>query len=222
MATAYTFFHWGPYYWVLYLIPCIPIFYFMGVRQVKKQRVSECLTPLFGRKLIDGWFGVCLDVFIIMGLAGGIGSTLATAVQLVSGLYADYFGLPDTQALHLGVLGMFTVITLGSIRKPLSKGMRLLSDMNSILALSLLAIVLIGGATGYFFSLGTNTLGMVLDMFPRVSGWTDPFNASGFPAKWTVFYGAWFLAYGPMMAIFFTGISMLRKIRSIWRGTRWR
>lgn len=204
VATAYTFFHWGPYYWVLYLIPCIPIFYFMGVRQVKKQRVSECLTPLFGRKLIDGWFGVCLDVFIIMGLAGGIGSTLATAVQLVSGLYADYFGLPDTQALHLGVLGMFTVITLGSIRKPLSKGMRLLSDMNSILALSLLAIVLIGGATGYFFSLGTNTLGMVLDMFPRVSGWTDPFNASGFPAKWTVFYGAWFLAYGPMMAIFFT------------------
>lgn len=58
VATAYTFFHWGPYYWVLYLIPCIPIFYFMGVRQVKKQRVSECLTPLFGRKLIDGWFGV--------------------------------------------------------------------------------------------------------------------------------------------------------------------
>lgn len=180
---------------------------------MKKQRVSECLTPLFGRKLIDGWFGVCLDVFIIMGLAGGIGSTLATAVQLVSGLYADYFGLPDTQALHLGVLGMFTVITLGSIRKPLSKGMRLLSDMNSILALSLLAIVLIGGATGYFFSLGTNTLGMVLDMFPRVSGWTDPFNASGFPAKWTVFYGAWFLAYGPMMAIFFTGISMGRTLR---------
>ena len=213
VATAYTFFHWGPYYWVLYLIPCIPIFYFMGVRQVKKQRVSECLTPLFGRKLIDGWFGVCHDVFIIMGLAGGIGSTLATAVQLVSGLYADYFGLPDTQALHLGVLGMFTVITLGSIRKPLSKGMRLLSDMNSILALSLLAIVLIGGATGYFFSLGTNTLGMVLDMFPRVSGWTDPFNASGFPAKWTVFYGAWFLAYGPMMAIFFTGISMGRTLR---------
>ena len=213
VATAYTFFHWGPYYWVLYLIPCIPIFYFMGVRQVKKQRVSECLTPLFGRKLIDGWFGVCLDVFIIMGLAGGIGSTLATAVQLVSGLYADYFGLPDTQALHLGVLGMFTVITLGSIRKPLSKGMRLLSDMNSILALSLLAIVLIGGATGYFFSLGTNTLGMVLDMFPRVSGWTDPFNASGSPAKWTVFYGAWFLAYGPMMAIFFTGISMGRTLR---------
>ena len=39
VATAYTFFHWGPYYWVLYLIPCIPIFYFMGVRLVKKQRV---------------------------------------------------------------------------------------------------------------------------------------------------------------------------------------
>ena len=121
---------------------------------------------------------------------------------------------PTLQALHLGVLGMFTVITLGSIRKPLSKGMRLLSDMNSILALSLLAIVLIGGATGYFFSLGTNTLGMVLDMFPRVSGWTDPFNASGFPAKWTVFYGAWLPSpAAPRRPIFFTGISMGRTLR---------
>ena len=46
VATAYTFFHWGPYYWVLYLIPCIPIFYFMGVRQVKKQRVANA-SPLF-------------------------------------------------------------------------------------------------------------------------------------------------------------------------------
>ena len=61
--------------------------------------------------------------------------------------------------------------------------MRLLSDMNSILALSLLAIVLIGGATGYFFSLGTNTLGMVLDMFPRVSGWTDPFQRQRVPRQ---------------------------------------
>ena len=87
---------------------------------------------------------------------------MATAEQLVSGLYSGYFGLPDTPTLHLGVLGLFTLITLG----------------------------------------------MVLDMFPRVSGGTDSFNASGYPAKWTVFYGAWFLAYGPMMAIFFTGISI--------------
>ena len=118
-------------------------------------------------------------------------------MQLVSGLYADYFGLPDTQALHLGVLGMFTVITLGSIRKPLSKGMRLLSDMNSILALSLLAIVLIGGATGYFFSLGTNTLGMVLDMFPRVPGGPIPSTPAGSPPNGPYFTAQWFLAYGP-------------------------
>ncbi|MFQ9868658.1 MAG: BCCT family transporter [Bilophila wadsworthia] len=206
VATAYTFFHWGPT--GCCTIPCIPIF--ISWASVKNS-VSECL-PSFGRRLIGGWFGVCLT-YSSSWASPRHRIDAATAVQLVSGLYADYFGLPDTQALHLGVLGMFTVITLGSIRKPLSKGMRLLSDMNSILALSLLAIVLIGGATGYFFSLGTNTLGMVLDMFPRVSGWTDPFNASGFPAKWTVFYGAWFLAYGPMMAIFFTGISMGRTLR---------
>ncbi len=213
VSTAYMFFHWGPYYWVLYLVACVPIFYFLGVRLSGRQRASSTLGPLVGEKNVKGWLGTAFDAFIILSLAGGIGASLTSAVQLVGGLFGNFFGFENSKTLQIFILAFFTLFTCISLMRPLSKGMRILSDANSCLALFLLGIVLFGGPTSYFFSLGTNTLGMVLDIFPRISGWTDPFNASGFPQEWTVFYGAWFVAYAPMMAIFFTGISMGRTLR---------
>ncbi len=213
VAAAYMLFHWGPYYWVLYLVACVPIFYFLGIRMYDRQRASATLEPLIGKKGVEGWFGIIFDAFVILSLAGGLGATLTSAVQLVGGLFGSFFDLENTKQFQSIILFTFTIITAVSLRKPVSRGMKVLSDANSVLAILLLAIVVLGGPTAYFFSLATNTLGMTLDIFPRISGWTDPFGVSGYPQEWTVFYGAWFVAYAPMMAIFFTGISMGRTLR---------
>lgn len=213
VAAAYMFFHWGPYYWVLYLVACVPIFYFLGVRLNGRQRASETLEPIVGRKGVNSYLGIAFDAFVILSLAGGLGATLTSAVQLVGGLVGNFFDLENTKTLQSIILLFFTLFTAVSLLRPLSKGMKVLSDCNSILALLILGMVLFGGPTSYFFSLATNTLGMTLDIFPRISGWTDPFSVSGFPQEWTVFYGAWFVAFAPMMAIFFTGISMGRTLR---------
>ena len=213
VSAAYMFFHWGPYYWVLYLVACVPVFYFLGVRMNGRQRASVTLEPFVGKKGVDGWIGIIFDAFVILSLAGGLGASLTSAVQLVGGLFGNFLGVENTKTFQSYILLFFTIFTAMSLRKPLSKGMRVLSDANSVLALLLLGIVVIGGPTSYFFSLATNTLGMTMDIFPRISGWTDPFAVSGFPQEWTVFYGAWFVAFAPMMAIFFTGISMGRTLR---------
>ncbi len=213
VSAAYMFFHWGPYYWVLYLVACVPIFYFLGVRMVGRQRASMTLIPLIGEKGARGVLGTMFDAFVILSLAGGLGASLTSAVQLIGGFLANFFALANTKELQIYILAFFTVVTVLSLLRPLSRGMRILSDANSCLAMCILLTILVGGPTAYFLSLGTNTLGMTMDIFPRISGWTDPFNASGFPQEWTVFYGAWFVAYAPMMAIFFTGISMGRTLR---------
>lgn len=213
VSAAYMFFHWGPFYWVLYLVACVPIFYFLGIRLSSRQRASSTLTSLVGEANVRGWTGIIFDAFVILSLAGGLGASLTSAVQLIGGLVDHIFGFENTKSLQVIILVFFTVATAISLSKPLSRGMKILSDANSCLALLLLGMVLLGGPTSYFFSLATNTLGMTLDIFPRISGWTDPFGASGFPQEWTVFYGAWFVAYAPMMAIFFTGISMGRTLR---------
>lgn len=213
VAGAYTFFHWGPFYWVLFLVASVPIFYFLGVRQRNKQCVSVTIEPLLGKKSSNSLWGVLFDVFIILALAGGIGTTLTLAVQLVSGLFAEIVGIEPSRTLQLTALLVFTIVTLVSLSRPVSRGMRVLSDANSVLALLLLAVVVVGGPTSFFLNMTVNMLGTTMDIFPRISGWTDPFMASGYPQEWTIFYGAWTYAYAPMMGIFFTSISMGRTLR---------
>ncbi len=218
VALAYTFFHWGPFYWVIFLVAGVPLFYFLGVRQRNRQCVSMTIEPLIGTKQTTGFVGILCDVFTIVALAAGIGTTLTVAVQLVSGLLVGTFGFEKTQMLEMSVLGIFTLITLMSLLRPLSKGMRVLSDCNSIFAMLLLALVLVGGPTSYFFNSAVNLLGSTTDNFLRISGWTDPFGASGYPQDWTIFYGAWIYAYAPMMGIFFASISMGRTLREVILG----
>lgn len=218
VATAYGIFHWGMLYWCVYLLPCIPIFYFLGVKRVNRQRVSQCLTPLWGEKNTNGTAGTLFDIFVVIALVGGIGVTLGTAVPLVAGLLAPQIGIQDGRNLQMAVLAIFTLLTMYSVFQNIDKGMKILSDVNSVISMALLTIVLVGGPTAYLLNLGTSSLGMVVDLFPRMATWTDPLGKTSFPADWTIFYSAWYLAYGPMMGIFITAISMGRTLKEVILG----
>ena len=51
-----------------------------------------------------------------------------------------------------------------------------------------------------------------------MSTWTDPFTDSGFVEDWTIFYWAWWIAYGPFVGLFVTRISKGRTIREVVLG----
>lgn len=218
VAAAYGMFHWGMLYWCVYLLPCIPIFYFLGVKMAKRQRVSECLTPLWGEKNTKGIAGSIFDVFVVMALVGGIAVTLGTAIPLVSGLLAPQIGVEDGRSLQIIILGFFALFTCISVFRNIEKGMKILSDFNSCISILLLLTVLIGGPTAFLLNLGTSAVGLVVDLFPRLATWTDPLNTNSFPANWTIFYSAWILAYGPMMGIFITSISIGRTLKDVILG----
>jgi len=218
VAATYGIFHWGIFYWCVYLLPCIPIFYFLGVKRVNRQRVSECLTPLWGAKHTKGIIGSLFDIFVVMALVGGIAVTLGTAIPLVSGLLAPQIGVDDGRKLQIIVLIVFTLFTSISVFRNIDKGMKILSDFNSVISIVLLLVVLLGGPTAYIFNLGTNSLGLLVDLFPRIATWTAPLGDNSYPANWTIFYGAWILAYGPMMGIFITSISIGRTLKQVILG----
>jgi len=58
----------------------------------------------------------------------------------------------------------------------------------------------------------------VLQNFIRLNTWTDPVANAGFVESWTVFYWAWWIAYGPFVGIFVTRISRGRTIRQVIAG----
>jgi BCCT family betaine/carnitine transporter len=58
----------------------------------------------------------------------------------------------------------------------------------------------------------------VAQNFIAMSTWTDPFTESRFVEDWTVFYWAWWIAYGPFVGLFVTRISRGRTIREVVLG----
>lgn len=213
-ALTYGQFHWGLTPWAFYCLPALPIAYSMYVRRQPGVRLSVAARGILGRHS-DGWIGVALDAVVVFGVVGGVGTSLGLAVPLVSQLVGGLFGVAPSLGLDLAILGLWTVIFGGSVWFGLSRGIRLLSDANVVLAILLLGFTFLAGPTLFMINGWTNSLGQMATNFLTMSMWTDPVTGSSFSRDWTVFYWAWWIAYAPMMGLFVARISRGRTIREL-------
>ena len=81
------------------------------------------------------------------------------------------------------------------------------------LAFGLLAYILIAGDTAFLLNMAINSIGHTLQNTIAMLFWTDPIDNTGFVKDWTLFYWAWWIAYGPFMGIFVARISGGRSLR---------
>lgn len=213
-ALTYGQFHWGITPWAFYCLPAIPIAYSMFVRHHPGVRLSVASRGVLGRHA-DGWLGVILDAVVVFGVVGGVGTSLGLAVPLVSKLSGSVLGIEPSLGLDLAILAIWTLIFGGSVWFGLSKGIRILSDINVVLALGLLFFTALVGPSLFMVNGWVNSLGQMLTNFINMSLWTDPVSNSTFPQDWTIFYWAWWIAYAPMMGLFVARISRGRTIREL-------
>ena len=213
-AHLYGMFHWGFSAWAIYCIPTIPIAYAVFVRKEPSLRISTSCRAIFG-DLVDGWVGVVIDVLIMFGLVGAVGTSLGFAVPALSSLLNALFGLQETMLLQILIIVAWTVVFGTSVYRGLQKGIKVLSDINIIMALVLIVFVLLAGPTVFILKMWTNSLGLLGMNFFRMAFWMDPIAKSGFPEGWTVFYWAWWIAYAPMMGLFVARISKGRTIKEL-------
>ncbi len=213
-ALTYGQFHWGITPWAFYCLPAIPIAYSMYVRRQPGVRLSVAARGVLGRHS-DGWGGVLLDAVVVFGVVGGVGTSLGLAVPLVSKLVSGQFGVTPSLGLDLAILGIWTAIFGASVWFGLSKGIKILSDTNVILAILLLAFAFVVGPKLFIVNGWVNSFGQMASNFVTMSMWTDPVGNSSFPQDWTIFYWAWWIAYSPMMGLFVARISRGRTIREL-------
>jgi len=213
-ALAYGQFHWGITPWAFYALPSLPIAYSMYVRHKPGVRLSVAARGVLGRHA-DGWAGVLLDAVVVFGIVGGVGTSLGLAVPLVSRLAGTVLGVEPSTALDLGIIAIWTLMFGGSVWFGLSKGIRILSDVNVILAIALLVFTFVVGDSLFMLNGWVNSLGRMVNNFFVMSMWTDPIGHSTFPQDWTIFYWAWWIAYAPMMGLFVARISRGRTIREL-------
>ncbi|BBD41086.1 choline transporter (plasmid) [Aminobacter sp. Y103A] len=213
-ALMYSFFHWGIIAYGIYLLPAIPIAYMVFVKRANLFRLSEAFVGVLGDKAY-GPVGKIIDVLVILGIIGGTATTLGLSVPVLSTLFSGTFGVPNTFGLQVFVLALWTAIFTWSVYQGLSKGIQVLSRINVLLALALLAFVFLTGPTLFILDLTTDSLGLLATNFFRMALWTDPIDKSGYPQAWTIFYWAWWLAYAPMVGLFTARISKGRTIREL-------
>lgn len=213
-AHMYPLFHWGVVPWAIYCLPAIPIAFALFVRKQNSLKISDSCDAAIPSKSRDVWKMV-IDIFVVIGIVGGVATSLGFGVPLVTSLAVKLLGVPDSLLTQLAVIVLWTMIFGTSAYFGLKRGIKVLADLNLFLMFFVMGFILILGPTVYILSISTNSLGLMLDNFFRISFWTDPIERGGFPEAWTIFYWAWWIAYAPMMGLFFARISRGRTIRQV-------
>ena len=214
-ALAYLLMHWGPNAWCTYLITALPIAYLLYIRKAPFLRISTACTPIVGERNANGLFGICLDVFFILGLMFCTAVTMCISLPTVAFALKSVFGISAELTTQLYVLFFSGAIAAFTVYKGLDRGIKWLSNFNIFLALVLVVYCFICGPTVKLVNIFTNAFGRWIGYYPSMTLWTDPWVNGGFPQDWTIFYALFWAGFGPFMGLFIARISRGRTVREI-------
>ncbi|KDR96416.1 BCCT, betaine/carnitine/choline family transporter [Peptoclostridium litorale DSM 5388] len=186
IAASYGIFHWGPIAWSIYSVTACAIGYLLFVRKSDVLKASESCRGVLGDK-VDGVIGRLLDVFFIFGIVGAVATSLGLGSPLISASIGYVFGIEVTPAIDVMVLISITLLFGVSAYSGLKKGIKILSDVNAIVAIGLVVFVFIVGNTRFMLDMTTTSIGFVANNIFRLATWLDPAGESMFPQSWTVF-----------------------------------
>lgn len=211
---AYGIFHWGFSAWGLFCIPAVAIAYGYHVRKIPSLKPSIACAGVLG-KHADGWVGKAIDIIILLGTVGGMGTSLGVCVPLMSACFTELFGIQPSIYLDSAVIIIWVAIFGTTAYLGLQKGIKILSDWNVYGIIVLLVFMLVIGPTSFLLSYYFQSVGLMLQNFIGMSTYTAPILKSGFPQDWTAFYWAWWVVWAIYMGLFIARVSKGRTIRQM-------
>ncbi len=214
-AATYGIFHWGFSAWCLYCLPTVAIAYPYYQRHIPHLRLSTALAGLAGDDIAQRPLGRLVDFIFIIALVGGTGTSLGLATPMIGACASALLDIAESRAMDVVTALTAVLMFACSVYLGLDRGIKRFSDVNVALAGLFAAFVLLAGPTLFSLKLGTNSLGLMTQEFIRLNTWTDPILNTSFVENWSIFYWAWWLAYGPFMGLFVTRISRGRTLRQL-------
>ena len=215
---GYSFFHWGPSANALFVMTGVVIAYAYYIRKVPVFQTSTVCQAMMGEKVSDGVKGILgkvIDFCVIFGILGGLGCSLGLAVPLAGGALTKVFGMEITFPVQVGIVVVIAIVFTITSFIGTEKGMKRISDASAILCGVMLLYIFITGPTAFIIKNAFNSLGWTIEMYPRMSLFTDPIANTGFPENWTMYFWAFCLNYAAMMGIFIAKISRGRTLREM-------
>ncbi|HHX49984.1 MAG TPA: BCCT family transporter, partial [Clostridia bacterium] len=212
-AMRYVFLHWGLHPWAIYGVVGMALAYFQ-FRKSMPGLISSTLHPLLGDQGVQGPIGKAVDILAVFATLFGVATSLGLgAMQINSGLNYVYNIAENTNTTVM-VIVVMTVLFIISAVTGINRGIKWLSNINMALAGLLMLFVLLLGPARAVLNIFIDTLGSYLQNIVGMSFYTDPYNTNpGWVGGWTIFYWAWWIAWGPFVGTFIARISKGRTVR---------
>lgn len=214
-AMAQTILHWGLIPWSFYALVGGAIAY-SAYRRGRRPLMSAIFEPLVGPKAAQGKFGALIDIFaIVVTLFGTAVSLGMGALQVAKGVeIVGGFGKLGN-GLIVGIIAVLSCAFIISAVSGVSRGIRILSNTNMMIAGLIAVFIFIAGPTIFLLNLLPSSflsffqhMVMMLARAPEQSP-----EAASFLSGWTVFYWAWWISWTPFVGMFIAKISRGRTIR---------
>lgn len=216
IAMRLSFFHWGINGWAIFSFVGLTMAYF-AFRHDQPLTVRSALRPLLGNR-IHGVLGDIIDLLAVFGTVFGIATTLGLGVQQMNAGLNRVFGIANSPELQLTVIAGIMMIATVSVVSGVSRGVRLLSEMNFWLSIAAVFFMLILGPTQYLIGVTIEATGDYIQNLLRLSFHTNATHSSHWQSEWTVFFWGWWLAWSPFVGMFIARISRGRTFREFVTG----
>jgi choline/glycine/proline betaine transport protein len=211
-AMQIAFFHWGFHIWAIYGLVGLALAYF-AFRHGLPLSMRSTLYPIIGEK-IHGPMGHVVDIFAILGTLFGIATTLGLSVaQINAGLNYLWPQIPVNTTVQIIAIIAITGLAILSVVAGMDKGVKRLSILNMVLAISLMLFVFAVGPTIFILNTFMQNTGSYLSNIVERTFNLQAYTASDWIGNWTLFIFGWTIAWAPFVGLFIAKISRGRTIR---------
>ncbi|MCL1042991.1 BCCT family transporter [Shewanella marisflavi] len=209
MALGATMFHWGLHPWAIYGVVALSLAFF-AYNKGMPLSIRSIFYPLLGDRAW-GWAGHIVDILAVLATLFGLATSLGLGAQQAASGIHHVFGLDAGIGLQIIVIVAVTLLAVVSVVRGIDGGVKVISNVNMIVAFVLLIMV---AMIGYAVSLGTiptTLMAYVENIIPLSNphGRTDEAWFQG----WTVFYWAWWISWSPFVGMFIARVSKGRTVR---------
>jgi betaine/carnitine transporter, BCCT family len=215
LAMAATIFNWALHPWAMFAVTGLALALFAYDFGMPLS-MRSAFYPLFG-KAVWGRLGDGIEVLAVFATIFGLATSLGLGAQQAMAGITYLYQIANSPAAILGLIAVMSAITFFSVRGGIDRGIRILSELNMLVALWLLIFVLLTGpAIQLLTDMGRNVF-VYLSYLPALSnpvGRTDV----GFYRDWSVYYWAWWISWAPFVGMFMARISLGRTVREFIAG----
>lgn len=209
MAMGATMYHWGIHPWAIYGVVALSLAFFTYNKGLPLS-IRSVFYPILGDRTW-GWPGHIIDIIAVLATLFGLATSLGLGAQQAASGINHVFGSDSGVGLQILVIAGVTLLAIVSVTRGLDGGVKILSNVNMVIAFILLAFV---AMVGFAVALGNipTTIGAYLENIIPLSNPHGREDEAWFQG-WTVFYWAWWVSWSPFVGMFIARISKGRSIR---------